>query len=94
MIKTEERHFADACAKQFLNVASQWDIVNKITTIGTDSAPNMIAAGRILPFEHMPCVAHLVQRAIVMSLRDGGFDVVGHFEHSPANSNELNAQQA
>ncbi|XP_074549889.1 E3 SUMO-protein ligase ZBED1-like [Halichoeres trimaculatus] len=62
----------------------------------------MIAAGRILPFEHMPCVAHLVQRAIVMSLRDSGFDgvlgklrkVVGHFKHSPANSNELNAQQA
>ena len=37
-----------------------------------------------------------------MSLRDGGFDgvlakcrkVVGHFKHSPANSDELNAQQA
>ncbi|KAL7398344.1 hypothetical protein ABVT39_008211 [Epinephelus coioides] len=62
----------------------------------------MIAAGRILPFEHLPCIAHLLQRAIVVSLRDGGFDVVlakchkvvGHFKHSPANSDELNAQQA
>ncbi|XP_059927935.1 E3 SUMO-protein ligase ZBED1-like [Gadus macrocephalus] len=102
VMKTEERHFAEACARQFLDVANQWGITDKISTIGTDSAPNMVAAGRILPFEHVPCVAHVVQRAIVMSLRDGGFDgalakcrkVVGHFKHSPANSDELNAQQA
>ena len=101
-MKTEERHFAEACARQFLDVANQWGITDKISTIGTDSAPNMVAAGRILPFEHLPCVAHVVQRAIVMSLRQGGFDgalakchkVVGHFKHSPANSDELNAQQA
>lgn len=100
-MKTEERHFAEACARQFLDVANQWGIADKISTIGTDSAPNMVAAGRILPFEHLPCVAHVVQRAIVMSLREGGFDgalakcreVVGHFKHSPANSDELNVQQ-
>ncbi|KAF1384029.1 hypothetical protein PFLUV_G00137990 [Perca fluviatilis] len=102
VMKTEERHFAEACARQFLDVANQWGIADKISTIGTDSAPNMVAAGRILPFEHLPCVAHVVQRAIVMSLREGGFDgalakcrkVVGHFKHSPANSDELNVQQA
>ncbi|XP_051951401.1 E3 SUMO-protein ligase ZBED1-like [Xyrauchen texanus] len=102
VIKTETRHFAEACARQFLDVANQWGIADKISTIGTDSAPNMVAAGRILPFEHLPCVAHVVQRAIVMSLREGGFDgalakcrkVVGHFKHSPANSDELNVQQA
>ena len=101
-MKTEERHFAEACARQFLDVATEWGIKEKITTLGTDSAPNMIAAGRIVPFEHLPCVAHLVQRAVVMSLRDAGFDgllakcrkVVGHFKHSPANSDELHAQQA
>nr|XP_033473582.1 zinc finger BED domain-containing protein 1-like [Epinephelus lanceolatus] len=100
--KTEERHFAEVCARQFLDVANQWGIADKITAIGTDSAPNMITAGRILPFEHLPCIAHLLQRAIVVSLRDGGFDVVlakcrkvvGHFKHSLANSDELNAQQA
>ena len=67
VMKTEERHFAEACARQFLDVANQWGITDKISTIGTDSAPNMVAAGRILPFEHVPCVAHGVQRAIVMS---------------------------
>ncbi|KAJ8280862.1 hypothetical protein GJAV_G00060070 [Gymnothorax javanicus] len=102
VMKTEERHFAEACARQFLDVTNQWGIADKTTTIGTDSAPNMIAAGRILPFEHLPCIAHLVQRAIVTSLGAGGFDgvlakcrkVVGHFKHSPANTDELNAQQA
>ena len=62
----------------------------------------MVAAGRILPYNHLPCVAHLIQRAIAMSLRDGGFDavlakcrkLVGHFKHSPANTDELRAQQA
>ncbi len=72
-MKTEERHFAEACARQFLDVSNQWGIADKINTIGTDSAPNMVAAGRILPFEHLPCVAHVVQRAIVMSLREGWF---------------------
>ena len=101
-MKTEERHFAEACARQFLSVAREWGIEDKITTIGTDSAPNMLAAGRILPFQHVPCVAHLIQRAIVMALRDSGFDValakfrkvVGHFKHSPANCDELHAEQA
>lgn len=102
VVKTEERHFADACARQFLEVANQWGIADKICTIGTDSAPNMVAAGRILPYDHLPCVAHVVQRAIVMSLREGGFDaalakcrkMVGHFKHSPANTDELKVQQA
>ncbi|XP_054592038.2 E3 SUMO-protein ligase ZBED1-like [Nothobranchius furzeri] len=102
VMKTEERQFADACARQFLDVANQWGIAAKTSTIGTDSARNMVAAGRILPFEHLPCVAHVIQRAIVVSLRESGFDgilvkcrkVVGHFKHSPANLDELNAQQA
>lgn len=101
-MKTEQRHFAEACARQFLDVANQWGIADKITTIGTDSAPKMVAAGRILQLEHLPCVAHVVQRTIVMSLWEGGFDgalakcrkVVGHFKHSPANSDEMNVQQA
>ncbi|XP_053289765.1 E3 SUMO-protein ligase ZBED1-like [Pleuronectes platessa] len=62
----------------------------------------MVAAARSLPFEHMPCVAHIIQRTITVSLRDSGFDgalakcrkIVGHFKHSPANTAELKVQQA
>ncbi|XP_063765784.1 E3 SUMO-protein ligase ZBED1-like [Eleginops maclovinus] len=100
--KTEERHFAEACASQFLQVAKEWEITDKVTTIGTDSARNMIVAARSLPFEHMPCVAHIIQRVITVSLRDSAFDgalakcrkIVGHFKHSAANTAELKLQQA
>lgn len=83
-------------------MAREWEIEEKITTVGTDCARNMIAAARILPFEHMPCVAHILQRCITVSLGDSGFvsalskcrKIVGHFKHSPANALELEAQQA
>ncbi len=97
MVKTE-----DACASQFLEVAKEWEITDKVTTIGTDSARNMIAAARSLPFEHTPYVVHIIQRVITVSLRDSGLDgalakcrkIVGHFKHSPANTAELKVQQA
>lgn len=102
VMKTEERHFADAVAEHFMKVAQDWDIENKVSTLTTDSARNMIAAARELSFEHMPCAAHLLQRAITVALQRSPFDgalakcrkVVGHFKHSPANSAELEKQQA
>ena len=62
----------------------------------------MIAAARLLPYEHMPCIAHILLRSITVSLSDSGFanvlvkcrKIVGHLRHSPANASELQAQQA
>lgn len=99
VLKSKERHFAEACAEQFIKVAKEWEIESKITAVGTESARNMVAASRLLPFEHMPCIAHIIQRAIVIALREGGFDLVkccklvGHFKHSPSNMIDLKAQQ-
>ncbi len=61
----------------------------------------MIAAARQLPFVHMPCVAHILQRTITVCLGDSGFNdtlakcrkIVGHFKHSPANTEELHQEQ-
>ncbi|XP_060758390.1 E3 SUMO-protein ligase ZBED1-like [Neoarius graeffei] len=102
VMKTEARHFAEACAQQFQTVAHKWKIEGKISTIGTDSARNMTAAAKLLPYEHMPCIAHMLQRSINVSLSDSGFanvlakcrKIVGHFRHSAANTLELQAQQA
>lgn len=99
--KTVTRHYADACAEQFNTVTEEWKIEDKVTTIGTDSARNMIAAVRQLPFEHMPCVAHMLQRTITVCLEDSSFQnaltkcrkIVGHFKHSPASTEELHQQQ-
>uniref|UniRef100_H3AY07 BED-type domain-containing protein n=1 Tax=Latimeria chalumnae TaxID=7897 RepID=H3AY07_LATCH len=99
---TEERHYAETCAEHFLDVAKEWDIQDKVTTFGTDNARNMIAAANCLPFEHMPCTAHSLQQSIPIALNAAGFEnilakcrkLVGHFKYSPANSAELEKQQA
>ncbi|XP_038253661.1 E3 SUMO-protein ligase ZBED1-like [Dermochelys coriacea] len=101
VMHTEERH-AESCAECFLDVAKEWNIQEKVTTISTDSAHNMIAADNCLPFEHMTCIAHSLQRSITAALSDGDFEnilekcrkLVGHFKHSPINSTELGIQQA
>lgn len=98
---TDERHFAETCAQHFTEVAEQWGVAEKVSTTGTDSARNMVAAARILPYTHMPCIAHSVQRSITIAIRDSGLEnilgkcrkIVGHFKHSPANAAELQRQQ-
>nr|XP_025038056.1 zinc finger BED domain-containing protein 1-like [Pelodiscus sinensis] len=102
VIPTEERHYAEACAERFMDVAEEWNIQEKVTTVSTDSACNTVAATSRLSFEHMACVAHSLQRSITVALTDGGFEnvlvkcrkLVGHFTHSPANGAELGVQQA
>lgn len=94
---TEDRHFAE----HFMLVAKQWNIERKVSTLGTDRARNMIAANTQLPFEHLSCAAHSLQRSITASLQNSSFDtalakcrkVVGHFRHSPPNAAELEQQQ-
>ena len=71
-MKTETRHFADKVAEQFLKVANDWGIANKMTTIDTDSTANMKAAMRALPYEHIACNAHILQRTITVCLDDNG----------------------
>lgn len=88
--KTNTRNYAKNCAERF-----------KVTTMGTDSARTIVAAARHLPFQHMPCVAHILQRTITVSLADSGFSdalakcckIVGHFKHSPTNTEELHQEQ-
>ncbi|XP_025761605.1 zinc finger BED domain-containing protein 1-like [Oreochromis niloticus] len=100
-MKMEERHFADTCAEHFMQVARQWGIEHKVSTLTTDSARNMVAAARQLPFEHMPCIAHSLHRAITASLQNNPFNsalakcrkVIGHFKHSLPNALELEQQQ-
>ncbi|KAJ4939393.1 hypothetical protein JOQ06_028842 [Pogonophryne albipinna] len=34
----------------------------------------MVAAARLLPFEHLPCMAHSLQRTVTVSLKDSGLE--------------------
>ncbi|XP_034057937.1 zinc finger BED domain-containing protein 1-like [Gymnodraco acuticeps] len=99
--KTTTRHFAENVAEDFESVAEAWEVTLKVTTIGTDCARTMIAAMRLLTFQHMPCVAHVLQRTITVCLADSGFTgtlarcrkIEGHFKHSPSNTEELHKEQ-
>lgn len=101
MKKITTRHFAENVAEDFESVTEAWEITQKVTTIGTDSARTMTAAMRQLTFQHMPCVAHVLQRTITVCLADSGFTatlarcrkIVGHFKHSPSNTEELHKEQ-
>jgi hypothetical protein len=55
-----------------MDLAKQWNIENKVTTVCTDSARNIIAASRHMPFEHLPCIAHCLQMSITVSLQNSG----------------------
>uniref|UniRef100_A0AAR2JYW7 BED-type domain-containing protein n=1 Tax=Pygocentrus nattereri TaxID=42514 RepID=A0AAR2JYW7_PYGNA len=98
--KVNNRHYAVNCADHFFSVVESWKIEQKVT-IGNDCARNMMAAARQLPFQHMPCVAHILQRSITVCLYSGAFNavlakcrkIVGHFRHSPANIMELYKEQ-
>jgi len=97
----EDRHYSEACAEHFPSVAQAWGVYGKVTTFGTDNARNMTAAVGQLPFEHMPCIAHILQLSVNKALTESAVDnvlvkcrkIVGHFKHSPANNIELKDQQ-
>jgi len=76
VMKTVERHYAEMCAEHFIQVAQQRNVSNEVTSLSTDSARNMTAAARHLPFEHVPCFAHSLQRSITVSLQNSTFDNV------------------
>ncbi|XP_051909222.1 E3 SUMO-protein ligase ZBED1-like [Hippocampus zosterae] len=96
VLETDSRHNAENCAERFLSVAVMWGIRQKITTIGTDSTRTAIAAARHLPFQHSPCIAHILHRTITVSLAECGFNgvlakchkIAGHFQHGPDNMEE------
>ncbi|XP_077367138.1 E3 SUMO-protein ligase ZBED1-like [Festucalex cinctus] len=101
VLNTDSRH-VENCYEEFLSVAEIWGIQQKITTIGTESAPTTTAAERLLQFQHMPCIAHILQRTITFSLAESGFNgtlikcrkIVAHFKHSPENTEELYQEQS
>ena len=75
IMKTETRHSADKCSEQFLKLANDWGIENKISIIGTDSTANMLAARRAFPYEHIAYNAHILQTTITVCLDSSGFAV-------------------
>lgn len=68
----------------------------KGSSLGSDSARNMVAAAT-----HLPCTAYSLQRMVTVARSYSGFESVlgkchkisGHFKHSPSNAQELKERQ-
>ncbi|XP_019713457.1 zinc finger BED domain-containing protein 1-like [Hippocampus comes] len=96
VLETDSRHNAENCTERFLSVAETWGIHQKITTIGTGATRTTMAAARHLPFQHSPCIAHILQRTVTVSLAECGFNgvlakchkIAGHFQYGAENMEE------
>lgn len=61
----------------------------------------MVAALRLLSFEHLPCTAHILKQTVMVSFHGSGFEnvlakcrkIVGRFKRSPSTAQELSEQQ-
>ena len=71
---TEERHYSDVCVQHLMEVIKQWQIDEKVTTINTNNAKNIVGAVVFLPFEHMPCAAHILQLSINKALSEASIE--------------------
>ncbi|KAK0142439.1 Zinc finger BED domain-containing protein 1 [Merluccius polli] len=90
--KTVTRHYADACAEQFDAVIKEWEIENKVTTIGSEETWLQ---------QHANCLSSTSHVLHICCKEPSHFDtalakcrkIVGHFKHSPASTEELHQQQ-
>lgn len=96
------RQTEETRVQHFFEVAERWDIAKKVTTIGADGALTLVTAAWLQSYQHMPCIAHSLQRSITAAVLHSGFEhvlikcrkLVAHFKDSPANAAELKREQA
>ncbi|KAL4132406.1 hypothetical protein QTP88_009560 [Uroleucon formosanum] len=104
----EERHTALNIADKLENVFSNWEIKDKVTTVITDNAKNVVNAVQLVSnttndnISDVTCAAHSLQLSINKALREDSISeildqsskLVGHFKHSNlAKQSLLNKQK-
>jgi len=104
----EERHTALNIAEKLENVLSNWEIKDKVTTVITDNAKNVVNAVQLLSnttnnnISDVTCAAHSIQLSINKALKEDTISeilnlssrLVGHFIHSNlAKQSLLNIQK-
>ena len=63
-------HTADNIAEALQKVAGSWGISSKVITVVTDNAANIVAAVRIVGWQHVPCFAHTLNLVVSGALKD------------------------
>lgn len=78
-------------------VISQWNITDKVFSLCSDNAANMLKASRLLNIDHLPCMAHTLQLAINHGIKECGISsllaksrsIVSKVRKSPKQKGEL-----
>jgi|UniRef100_A0A2S2RA24 hypothetical protein len=92
----EELHTALNISDKLENVFSKWEIKDKVTTITTDNAKNVVNAVQLISctrnsnISDVTCAAHRLQLCIHKALKEDSISktiklsssLVGHFKHS------------
>jgi len=92
----EERHTALNIFEKLENVFSKWEIQDKVTTVITDNAKNVVNAVQLLSCTRnantsdVTCAAYSLQLCIHKALKEDSISeiiklsssLVGHFKHS------------
>ena len=65
----ELSHTAEHIADSLKNAAEKWNISEKIIAIVTDNASNIVAAVKIVGWNHVPCFAHTLNLVVSEAIK-------------------------
>jgi hypothetical protein len=97
-VQLTSKHTAINIASELEKLANEWEIKDKVVSIITDNAANMIAATRVCGWTHLSCFAHTLNLVVtdaikadddLMRVQQKAKNVVSFFNHSPKATDRL-----
>ena len=101
-VQLTSQHTAINIASELQKLANQWEIKDKVVSIVTDNASNMITAARICGWTHLSCFAHTLNLVVtdaiksddeLMQIQQKAKNVVSFFHHSASATDRLGEVQ-
>lgn len=90
-----ERHTAVNLSKETKRILNEYGLLEKVTTVVTDNAANIVLMTNNCGFRHLPCFAHTINLVLQNSLKEIGTTIrkvkliVEHFKRSPHATKKL-----
>ena len=67
-VHVDEAHTADNLASILTRITDEWNITDKVCCVTTDNAANIVAAVKLIKWNHLPCFAHTINLIVSNSL--------------------------
>lgn len=101
-VQLTSEHTAINIASELQKLANEWEINDKVVSIVTDNAANMIAAARVCGWMHLSCFAHTLNLVVtdaikadddLIRVKQKAKNVVSFFNHSANATDRLGEVQ-